>query len=112
MLPTLNRAVAIVTPKQPFLDWLHNADATSRTLTLKDVGAPAAYLLPEADDDKDELTCIRRYCGRIFEEQLDSWFRDMNSWPRNRDFKTFCLWFDYQLHAMVLDIADGPLRHH
>ena|SRR5690242_14954335 len=110
MFPAVNRAVAIVTPKQPFLDWLHNADPTSGTLTLKEVGEPAAYLIPDVGDDESGSACIQRYCGQIFEEQLDSWLRDTDTWPRNRDFKTFCRWFEYQVHSMVLDLCEGPLR--
>jgi hypothetical protein len=32
--PTLNRSAIVVTPKQPFLDWLHTTDAMSAELTL------------------------------------------------------------------------------
>jgi hypothetical protein len=45
MLPTLNRSAVIVTPKQPFLDWLHGVDPTSLDLTLDDVSEPTIYLL-------------------------------------------------------------------
>ena len=33
-MSTLNRSAIVVTPKQPFLDWLHAADPTSLGLTL------------------------------------------------------------------------------
>jgi len=35
---TLNRSSIVVKPKQPFLDWLHTADPTSRSLTLQELG--------------------------------------------------------------------------
>ena len=28
-MPTLNRSAIVVTPKQPFLDWLHTTDLMS-----------------------------------------------------------------------------------
>jgi len=34
----LNRSAVVVKPKQPFLDWLHHADPTSRGITLEQVG--------------------------------------------------------------------------
>jgi hypothetical protein len=34
---TPNRSAIVVTPKQPFLDWLHATDPTSIELTLLDL---------------------------------------------------------------------------
>jgi hypothetical protein len=34
---TLNRSAIVVKPQQPFLDWLHTADPTSRKLTLREL---------------------------------------------------------------------------
>ena len=41
----LNRSAIAVTPRQPFLDWLHSADPTSSELTLNDLSQePTIYL--------------------------------------------------------------------
>jgi hypothetical protein len=41
----LNRSAIVVKPKEPFLDWLHAADPSSRDLTLLDlVREPTIYL--------------------------------------------------------------------
>jgi len=46
----VNRSVLVVLPKQPFLDWLHNADPTSGELTLEILrDDPSVYLLPAHD---------------------------------------------------------------
>jgi hypothetical protein len=111
MLPTLNRSAVIVTPKQPFLDWLHGADPTSLTVTLEELSEPTIYLLPECDDDQDLIAHVRNYCDTIFEEELDAWYQDQSTWPVYRDFKTFCVWFEYQAHTMLLDLCDRPLRY-
>ena len=42
---TLNRSAIVVKPKQPFLDWLHAADATSSDLTLQELVLEAGDLL-------------------------------------------------------------------
>jgi hypothetical protein len=110
MLPTLNRSAVIVTPRQPFLGWLHGADPTSLTLTLEDVSEPRIYLLPGCDDDQDLVAHVRNYCDTIFEEELDGWYQERSSWPVDRDFRTFCLWFEYRAHKLLLDLCDGPLR--
>ena len=33
----LNRSAIVVTPKQPFLDWLQTVDPTSPTITLQEL---------------------------------------------------------------------------
>ena len=44
----LNRSAIVVKPRQPFLDWLHAADPTSRDITLLEAAAdPTIYLIPE-----------------------------------------------------------------
>jgi hypothetical protein len=112
MLPTVNRSAVIVTPKQPFLDWLHGADPTSLALTLDDVSEPTIYLLPDCEDDHDLVAHVRNYCGEIFEEQLDGWYQERSDWPVDRDFGTFCLWFEYRAHTLLLDLCDSPLRRY
>jgi hypothetical protein len=110
MLPTLNRSAVIVTPKQPFLDWLHGVDPTSLDLALDDVSEPTIYLLPDCEDDQDLIAHVRNYCDTIFEDQLDGCYREQSSWPVDRDFNTFCLWFEYRAHSLLLDLCAEPLR--
>ena len=44
----------MVKPRQPFLDRLHLADATSSELTLQElVREPAIYLIPECDTPQE-----------------------------------------------------------
>jgi hypothetical protein len=76
MLPALNRSAVIVTPKQPFLDWLHAADPTSLALTLDEVREPTIYLLPDCEDAADLLARVKRCSETIFEDQLDGWYRE------------------------------------
>lgn len=110
MLPTLNRSAVFVVPKQPFLDWLRGADPTSLTLTLEDVSDPTIYLLPDCEDDDELEAHVRNFSNAIFEDQLDAWYRDRRKWPKDRDFGTFCLWFEYRAHSMLLDLCKSPLR--
>ena len=72
LLRMINRSAIFVTPAQPFLDWLHSIDPTSRNMTLEDLAEdPGIYLLPEADTERGAMFQLRRLCPRIFEEQLD-----------------------------------------
>jgi hypothetical protein len=107
---TLNRSAIVVTPRQPFLDWLHAAGPTSRELTLGDlVQEPAVYLIPECDTNENVGHVLRELCKEVFIEQLVGWFTDTTAWPQDRSFDVFCRWFDYQHHSMLVDLCDEPL---
>ena len=110
-LRSLNRSAVIVTPRQPFVDWLHRADPTSLTLSLEEVSEPTIYLLPDCEDERDLVAHVRNYSDTIFEDQLDGWYRDQSRWPAERDFKSFCLWFEYRAHTLVLDLCEGSPGH-
>ena len=106
----LNRSAIVVKPRQPFLDWLHTADPTSRDLTLREVVAdPTIYLIPECDSEEDVHEFLRELCEEIFVEQLAGWLTDEETWPQDRSFDVFCRWFDWQHHSMLIDLCDEPL---
>ena len=106
----LNRSAILVKTKQPFLDWLHTADPTSRKLTLGDLlRATRIYLIPECDTEEDVGEVLQELCEEIFVEQLAGWFRDTTTWPRDRSFDVFRLWFDYQHYSVLIDLGDEPL---
>jgi hypothetical protein len=87
---TLNRSTLVITPKQPFLDWLHAADPTSHKLTLKVMTRePAVYLVPECDTDEDVGCVLRELCEEILVQQLAGWFTDTAAWPQDRSFDVF-----------------------
>lgn len=81
----LNRSAMVVKPRQPFLDWLHTADPTSRNLSPRElVQKPTIYLIPECDTASGE-SC--KHCARkIFVEQLAGWFTDESTWPCELQF--------------------------
>ena len=106
----LNRSAIVVKPKQPFLDWLHTADPTSHRLTLRDLSLePTIYLIPECDTGEDVREVLEELCEEIFVAQLAGWFRDEQTWPQDLGFDTFCRWFDFQHHSMLVDLCDEPL---
>jgi hypothetical protein len=111
-MDTLNRSAIVVKPKQRFLDWLHAADPTSHEITLLDVcQEPTIYLIQECDTDEDVTKVLKELCEEIFEEQLDGWYKDISTWPRDRTYDVFCQWFDYQHHSMLIDLCEEPLIH-
>jgi hypothetical protein len=84
-------------PKQPLLDWLRAVDSTSNDLSLGDLRKePTLCLLAECGSDPEAESLLALACDRIFEEQLDGWYRA----PR---------WFTYSFHSVIVDLCDDPL---
>jgi hypothetical protein len=111
-MDTINRSAIVVRPAQPFLDWLHHVDSTSRDLTLLDLGLePTIYLLPKSDNEEQALELLREVSAAIFEAELDGWYRVRSAWPEERGLSTFQRWFEFSLHSMVIDLGDDPIRH-
>ena len=73
------------------------------------VQEPTIYLIPECDTEEDVREVLQELCDEIFVEQLAGWFRDEETWPRDRSFDMFCRWFDFQHHSMLVDLCDELL---
>jgi hypothetical protein len=108
----INRSALMVMPAQPFLDWLHRVDPTSAHLTVAKLRRePAIYLLPECENKEEVLEGLRGGIRKIFEEQLNGWYRVPSAWPERRDLPTFLDWFECSFHSMIFDLGRGQLRH-
>ena len=109
----INRSAIVVIPKQPFLDWLHRVDPTSRQITLSELTVePSIYLIPECETNEDTFNVLRDLSEEIFVEEFDGWYRDPDTWPPNRSFHLFRSWFDYSHHSILKDLCKGPLKRH
>ena len=106
----INRSALIAIAKQPFIDWLHMVDPSSRDIDLSAVNhEPSVYLVPVFDSDEDFMDWLEEHCHSIFEEQLGGWWTDQRSWPPNRGIEVFQEWFECQRHSMVWDLDNEPL---
>ena len=106
----IDRAVAIIKPGQPFLDWLNRLPNPEPGLTLEELRRDStAILIPESDDEGGAEAYIRKTHARIFEMELDSWYRDAELWPSKRGYSVFAEWFDVEIYEMVLDASDGRI---
>lgn len=105
----INLSAVIVTPAKPFMIGF---DATSAELGLEDLRREATiYLLPEYDTEEERRRSLEKYCGEIFEEQLDGEFRVPSSWLLDRTFDAFVRWFEYSFHSVIVDLCHAPLKH-
>ena len=108
---TINRSVAIIKPKQPFVDWINSQSSSEDMLSLEDVREDCtAVLLPEYDDDYEATGYIEKLCTWIFETHLKEEFREKKNWPNKRDYETFNKWFDVELHLIVIDPYEDDIE--
>ncbi|WP_320005670.1 hypothetical protein [Maridesulfovibrio sp.] len=110
----VNRIVAIVKPRQPFLNWakaLPDAGGVP-TLTLADLHVDCmTFLVPEYEDNTKALEYILKNSREIFELELESWDLRVELWPKNRDRRLFKKWFDVEIHSQVIDLAKKRIEH-
>jgi hypothetical protein len=108
----IKRSLVVVKAKPPFLEWLRSLPDPARDdVTLGDVHDDSSvYLLPEWDDDKDRERLLRRHYARIFERELEGWWRLEDDWPKKRTLAVFEQWFEVEFHSMLVDLARGPLE--
>jgi len=104
----LNRAVLIVRPKQPFLDWAAQLDDSG---LLPEVdGEQTAYLVPVFEDDAERRRVLKLVYDEVFERELLGWHTDESAWPQDRTFAMFQKWFKVELHSVVEDLCDLALH--
>jgi len=100
----VNRAILIVKPKQPFLDWANSTEGPEYV-----TNDPFIYLVRELTYSGEYDKLVRKHYREIFEQALDSWMTDVSVWPDKRDLRTFRKWFDVEYHDFLVDLCDEPL---
>ncbi len=104
---SINRSVAIIKPKQPFLDWLNSVLEDKSTIEKLREDC-LAILLPSEEEDSQKL--IKKHYKKIFEEELFSWCADDALWPQNKSYKRFLTWFEVEIHSIVMDAGDNRIK--
>jgi hypothetical protein len=108
----INRAIAIIKPKQPYLDWANSLPDPAENLTLEELRSDCtALMIPEFPHKDEEEAFFKELYSAIFEMELDVWHGDDTLWPGKRDYETFRAWFDVEIHSTVIDVLEkGIMR--
>lgn len=112
-MKTVNRRAVVVTPKQPFLDWLNAVErrlGTGEKLTFLDLADCNVYLFVQHEDDDLDRQHLARWKVRIFEAELLGWYQDDALWPDEPLEQLVDDWLDFDEHSMVFDVEPGRLR--
>lgn len=107
----LNRSVALLVYKQPFLEWLQSNDPNpDTTLTLEALREDNdIFLIPQFDDLRDSVKWIEKRWRALFDSILFDWLTDESLWPEDRTLAMFRQWFDIHIHSLVWDLSGEPL---
>lgn len=110
----LDRFVAIIRPRQPFLDWLRSVpDFEDLEFTLEQVrGDSTALLIPQFDDDEEAVAFVYRIWEEVFMAELDAWTEEKALWPQGRTIEMFMEWFDVEIHTTVAEIEESDTQTH
>ncbi|WP_320170453.1 hypothetical protein [Maridesulfovibrio sp.] len=113
-MKVINRIVAIVKPRQPFVDWAKSLPDAGEVpdVTLADLRDDCmTFLVPDYEDNGKALEYILKNSREIFELELESWDLRVDLWPKNRDRRLFKKWFDVVIHSQVVDLGKNSLEH-
>jgi hypothetical protein len=106
----VNRAVAIIKPKQPYLDWATSIAGPADDVTLDELRTDCtAVLIPDFDTLAESEAFIAGLAGELFEMELEAWDRDPATWPEDRSYEAFRTWFDVEIHSIVVDASDDDI---
>ena len=108
----IDRSVAIIKPKQSFVDWVNSIpDAGDDQYTVQDFSTDCSViLLPVVDSDEHAEAFIKNMFQDIFELELSSWMADDDTWPEKINYKMFLEWFDVEYHSMVFDSLQDDIE--
>ena len=107
----INRAVLIVRYKQPFVDWINEADPNpTHTITLDDANEDTTAYLVDVEDQDEFEKWLKRNAVVLFEEELNNWYTDPILWPMIRSAALFKKWCSLELHTVVYDTGGPPIE--
>lgn len=108
---TVNRSIAIIRPKQPYIDWANQLPDAGWVSTLDDFKTDCLVILtPEYESDEEAIAYINEIYENIFIEELYGWCTEESWWPQNRTKEVFWEWFEVELHSIVKDPYTDPIE--
>lgn len=108
----VNRSIAIIRPKKPFLNWLNGMPDLDFELSLADIRVDCTVIMiPEVHEAEEGIAYIDELASTLFEMELASWVADEAVWPKERTLKMFWEWFDVEIHLEVVDSVEEAIMN-
>ena len=108
---SVNRSVAVVRPREPYVKWATSVDADVKDFEEDARAHVSVYLIPPDPKEEQEAAPMSQWFAQIFESELEGWYLDEESWPQQRDLKTFQEWFEVAVTSVVTDLVEGAVLH-
>jgi hypothetical protein len=109
-LYAIDRALVIVRPRQPYVDWANKLPDASFKISLKELRKEGHVFLIDTYETLEEAQeIIEDIWEDIFDHCLFAWCTEAKWWPQKRSFKIFQEWFDLEFHDTVIDPYDGEI---
>lgn len=106
----INRSVAIVRPKQPFVDWANQLPDAGNAISLHSLQSDClTILIPEYAKENEAKVYIDLIYEEIFEEELSGWCGQESWWPQDRTEALFWQWFEMEFHSIVMDSCESDI---
>lgn len=104
----VERSIAILKPKTPFLEWINNTfQDMPQKLSLESIRIDCnSYLIPEVNEIEDGVNFIDEKYADLFAIELASWTEDETLWPQSFTLKMFWEWFDIEVFPTAIDLSD------
>jgi len=110
-LKSINRLIAILRPKQAFLDWINSMPDDPNTMTMEEVAYEnLCFLIPEYESNEQGREFILKNAEAILEVQLEGWDQSGETWPEKLDRRLLQKFFDIEVHSEVIDMMKGPIE--
>lgn len=108
---SVNRCLAILRPKQEFVEWVNSMPDDPHKMTLEDVSREnICFLTPEYGSNEKCKEFILKNAEAILEVQLGGWDQSGETWPENLDRRLLQKFFEIEIHSMVIDMMKGPIE--
>ncbi len=109
----INRSALVVSPCQPYADWVNALDpevsGLQETLSLADHRQEGrVYMIPEQPSDEEADPTAMNWQS-IFRNELSGWDEFGDHWPQPLTRELFDKWFSVEPQALVFDLAEQPL---
>ena len=107
----VERSVAIIKPKEPFLNWVNKTfQDMPQELTLEGIRIDCnSYLIPEVAEIEDGINFVDEKFADLFAMEFASWTEDEDLWPKEFSLKMFWAWFDVEVYPTAIDLSEGSL---
>lgn len=67
------------------------------------------YLLRQMDGNEEIKKWLKQNFDPIFQHELNDWNTNEDNWPKNRTFKLFQEWFEFEVFSMIFDLEESKI---